>query len=112
LRKRVKDHWYQARLIAPAWPEIFKPILATADLLGETLGQHHDLSVLATHAAGLPRSVLPDQARNLLDTRLEQAQARIMDEAFPLGDRLFAGNPDKVAALWLDWLRVWRRADG
>jgi CHAD domain-containing protein len=111
-RKRVKDHWYQARLIAPAWPELFRPILATADRLGEALGQHHDLASLSAHASGLPDSVLPDQARALLVAQLQQAQTRIMDQAFPLADRLFAGNPEDVAALWLDWLQVWRRAAG
>lgn len=107
LRKRAKDHWYQARLFAPCWPDLFKPIVDSADKLGEMLGNHHDLSVLAIHVAGLPDDLVPDLARRMLDARLRDAQTRIEAEAFPLGDRLFAGDPGAVAALWLDWRRNW-----
>lgn len=107
-RKRAKDHWYQSRLFAPCWPELFRPIVASADRLGEILGDHHDLSVLAAHVAGLPDATVPDLARHLLDARLRDAQTRIEAEAHPLSARLFAGDPDEVAALWVDWRRVWR----
>jgi CHAD domain-containing protein len=106
-RKRAKDHWYQARLFAPCWPDLFKPIVDSADRLGEMLGTHHDLSVLATHFAGLPDALVPDLARAMLAARLQDAQARIEAEAFPLGGRLFAGDPRAVALLWLDWRRDW-----
>lgn len=106
-RKRAKDHWYQARLFAPCWPDLFRPIVDNADRLGEMLGNHHDLSVLASHVAGLSDALVPDLARRMLDARLRDAQARIEAQAFPLGARLFAGDPDAVAALWLDWRRSW-----
>jgi CHAD domain-containing protein len=106
-RKRAKDHWYQSRLFAPCWPELFRPIVASADRLGEVLGDHHDLSLLAAHVAGLPDETLPDLGRRLLGSSLRDAQARIEAEAFPLSALLFAGDPDEVAALWVDWRRVW-----
>jgi CHAD domain-containing protein len=107
-RKRAKDHWYQSRLFAPTWPELFKPIVASADRLGAALGDHHDLSVLAAHVSGLPDATLPDIARRMLDARARDAQARLEAEAFPLSARLFAGNPNDAAALWVDWRRVWQ----
>jgi CHAD domain-containing protein len=107
-RKRAKDHWYQSRLFEPCWPDLFRPLVASADRLGELLGDHHDLSVLAAHVAGLPDTAVPDLARRLLDSRIRDAQTRIGAEAFPLSARLFAGDPDEVAALWVDWRRVWR----
>lgn len=107
-RKRVKDHWYQARLFAPCWPDLFKPIVDSADALGQALGDHHDLSLFADHIAGLPAGIAPPPARRLLDTAISAAQARIEDQAFPLAARLFAGNPDEVATLWVDWRAVWR----
>jgi CHAD domain-containing protein len=106
-RKRAKDHWYQARLFAPSWPELFKPVIESADRLGEMLGNHHDLSVLAIHVAGLPDALVSDPGRELLGARLRDAQTRIEAEAFPLGGRLFAGDPGAVSALWLDWRRDW-----
>jgi CHAD domain-containing protein len=107
-RKRVKDNWYQSRLFAPIWPDLFKPVVTGADRLGEALGDHHDLSVLAAHVADLPGAIMPDLARRMLDARLRDAQAKLEAEAFPLGARLFAGDPDDVAALWVDWRRVWQ----
>ena len=107
-RKRAKDHWYQARLFAPCWPDLFRPIVASADRLGELLGDHHDLSLLAAHVAGLPDEIVPDLGRRLMDSCRRDAQTRIEAEAFPLSARLFAGDPDEVAALWVDWRRVWR----
>jgi CHAD domain-containing protein len=111
-RKRAKDHWYQSRLFAPCWPDLFRPIVASADRLGELLGDHHDLSLLAAHVAGLPDETVPDLGLRLLDSSCREAQARIEAEAFPLSARLFAGDPDEVAALWVDWRRVWRGKDG
>ncbi|MGL4235777.1 CHAD domain-containing protein, partial [Tabrizicola sp.] len=58
-RKRAKDLWYQSRLFTPVWPDLFKPIVTSADHLDEALGNHHDLSVLAAHAAALFDAVMP-----------------------------------------------------
>jgi CHAD domain-containing protein len=106
-RKQVQQHWFQARLFAPCWPDLFKPIVDSADHLGEMLGNHHDLSVLASHVAGLPATLVSDPARGMFGDRLRDAQALIEAEAYPLGGRLFAGDPDAVVALWLDWRRLW-----
>ncbi len=110
-RKRAKDLWYQSRLFAPTWPELFKPIVTSADRLGAALGDHHDLSVLGLHATSLPEAIMPDLARRMLDARLRDTQAKLEAETFPLSARLFAGDPEDVAALWVDWRRVWRGED-
>ncbi|MGL4237701.1 hypothetical protein, partial [Tabrizicola sp.] len=94
-------------LFTPVWPDLFKPIVTSADHLDEALGNHHDLSVLAAHAAALFDAVMPDPARQMLDARLSDAQEKLETEAFALSDRLFAGDPDDVAALWLEWRKVW-----
>jgi CHAD domain-containing protein len=107
-RKRAKDHWYQARLFAPVWPDLFRPLVASADRLGEILGDHHDLAVLEAHVAGLPDTAATDQARRMLDARLSEARGRIEAEAFPLAARLFAGDPEDMARHWIDLRRVWR----
>jgi CHAD domain-containing protein len=108
-RKRAKDVWYQSRLFGPAWPELFKPLISGADRLGELLGDHHDLSVFAAHVGALPETLLSDPARRLLDARIRDTQSGIEAEAFPLGARLLAGDPQEVAALWIDWRRVSRQ---
>lgn len=108
-RKRVKDLWYQSRLFAPVWPELFQPLGAAADRLGEELGLHNDLSVLSCYMAALPESDLPEPARELLATAIHDAQSAIRTRAFPLSDRLLAGSPRGVARLWVDLHGIWRR---
>lgn len=107
-RKRVKDHWYQARLFAPCWPELFKPIVESADRLGEDLGRHHDLSLFADLIGTLPAKIVPPPARRLLAAAIDDVRMRITETAFPASARLFAGDPEEVADLWVDLWRVWQ----
>ena len=46
-RKRVKDLWYQQRLLRDAWSPVLRAYADQADELGEALGDDHDLAVLA-----------------------------------------------------------------
>lgn len=108
LRKRVKDHWYQARLLSPIWPAMMKPIADEAGRLGETLGLHHDLAQLALHMDTLPEDVTSPALRAALLPRITEAQAGIEAAAFPLGARLLAGDPEEIAELWVKWWRIWR----
>lgn len=107
-RKRAKDHWYQARLFTAIWPETMKPLIVEADRLGEALGDHHDLAVLAEHLAALPPDVARPDARQAVSALARDAQQAIEATAFPLGARLFAGDPEEMADLWLKWWKIWR----
>lgn len=106
-RKRVKDHWYQARLMTPVWPAILAPLADLAGVLAEDLGDHHDLAVLADHLAALPGPAHLAAIAEIT-TRAHAAQRVLEARAFPAGRILFAGRPDDVAALWADWWQVWR----
>lgn len=107
-RKRAKDHWYQARLFQPVWPAVMKPIVAEVDTLGEALGEHHDISVLMEWIERQDPAPLSGESLDLLSGRARAEQDRIEEAAFARGARLFAGDPDEMAALWLDWRRIWR----
>ncbi|GHC19065.1 CHAD domain-containing protein [Gemmobacter nanjingensis] len=107
-RKRAKDFWYQARLFQPVWRDVMRPFVTSADMLGEMLGQHHDFEVLAEHVAAMPEGDVKPEARETVATRCREAQLGIEVEAYPLGARLFAGDPEEMAALWVKWWRLWR----
>lgn len=107
-RKRAKDHWYQARLFTAIWPEVMKPLIIEAGRLGEALGDHHDLAVLAEHLQALPEDVARPEAQQLVTALARDAQQAIEATAFPLGARLFAGDPEEMADLWLKWWKIWR----
>lgn len=111
-RKRAKDLWYQARLFAPVWPEAMKPLVEAADRLCEALGDHHDLAVLGAHVATLPDDAAPPEARAALQAELLTASLAIESAAYPLGARLFAGDPEEMAELWVRWWRIWRAQMG
>lgn len=101
-RKRVKDIWYQARLLSPVWPAIMDPMADQAGDLGEMLGDHHDLILFAALLDTLPH----DSAN--LRSRAAHASAAIEAQAFPMGRLLLAGDPGAVAGLWCDWWQNWR----
>lgn len=109
LRKHAKDHWYHARLFTPVWPEVMTPIADAADRLGEALGDFRDITLLEAHVAGLHDLTPP--ARAAFDVRAASARVELQGVAMPLAHRLFAGDAREIAAVWMDWRRVWRQAE-
>jgi CHAD domain-containing protein len=107
-RKRAKDHWYQARLLAPIWPEAMKPVVAAADRLGEALGDHHDLDMLLVYLIDLSADLAPPEVVENLTTRARDARQALETQSFALGARLFAGDPEAMADLWARWYKLWR----
>lgn len=103
-RKRVKYHWYHARLLERIWPQKMAPHIAAADELAEMLGDHHDLAVLrgALEDAGLSKAV----ARRL-DAAATARMDALADEAFGLGARLLADKPDALIRRWRLWWDHW-----
>ncbi len=108
-RKPAKALWYQARLLAPVWPEAMAPVVADADRLGKALGEHHDLAVFRRLIEGLPEAEAPAVEVLALRATARRQMASIEAMALPLGTRLFAGPPDAVAEVWAAWWQVWRR---
>lgn len=104
-RKRVKDHWYQARLLRPIWPRMMDPHVAAADELGELLGQVNDLAVLRDRLESAPLDEgLRSEARDLADLR----HAELMGVVLPLGRRLLAGPADALTDRWGAWWELRR----
>ena len=107
-RKRVKDGWYQARLLTPVHPEVLDPLAEQAGILAEDLGDHHDLAVLADHLMALPKGALtPHKAAKLL-ARIRAAQDRLETRAFAAGALLLAEKPKAMARRWTGWWQDWR----
>jgi CHAD domain-containing protein len=105
-RKRVKDHWYHARLLRPIWPEGLAPHIAAADALGEFLGYHHDLEILTRQVI---RNGLADADRQAVLRIIADHQKEVAARALILGDRLFAGSAAALVDRWGDLWRFWRK---
>jgi CHAD domain-containing protein len=94
-RKRAKDHWYHLRLLAVARPSVMKKAAKAAHSLSDLLGDEHDLVVLEeTLRKG--RGTLWDPARvDSIGSIAERRRRELLDEADPLGKRLYAEKPAK-----------------
>jgi len=100
-RKRVKDHWHQARFLAPIWPEMMHPQVAAAGALGDMLGEYQDISMLVTR---LPNG----RAAAAILKAGKARQNALLAKAHPLSRRLFADEPQVLADRWRVWWQVWR----
>jgi len=106
-RRHVKDLWYYFRLLYPAWPAKTRAMTDDLELLGEQLGDDHDLVLLqqfaAAHYAGRAGEV------EALNPLIESRQKQLRAAALKLGSRLYAETPAVICSrLGNDW-SLWRR---
>ncbi len=102
-RKRVKDLWYEQRLLAETCGPTVRGQAKEAHRLADLLGDDHDLSVLRDELTERPMPVPADvdAVVKLLDHRREELQA----EAFHVGERVYAESPK---AFQRRMRRLWR----
>lgn len=103
-RKRVKDHGYHARLLAPVWPVLMEPYAALVDDLGEVLGEQHDLVAFAPVVAG---SVLAPETRAGLEELVVWERRRLEARALVIGARVYAERPKAMARRMGAWWAAW-----
>jgi CHAD domain-containing protein len=94
-RKRVKDLWYQLRLLQETWPELLKPYAQQTKLLSEYLGDAHDLDVLRDTIQGLTE--VSSKGRQKVIQLIEKKRAALQEKAFSLGHRVYAEKPGALA---------------
>lgn len=97
-RKRVKDLRYCTELLCVLDPEAMSARSALADSLGETLGEEHDLGVLAAFVDAHPELFFTPAERKQLRKRVRRERARLRRRALKLGDELFAPRPRRFTA--------------
>jgi CHAD domain-containing protein len=102
-RKRVKDLWYQERLLAPACGPAVAGHAKDAHRLADLLGDDHDLAVLrqALAQGRIHAAADIDAVVALIDHRRDELQR----EAIPLGERLYA---EKTRAFLRRMRASWR----
>jgi CHAD domain-containing protein len=105
-RKRVKDHWYHARLLCPIWQKPMKVHAELADQLGDVLGKHHDLEVFSQRLAD--QTLGHANALEVLMGLARRRQQALVEDAFSIGARLLAEPAGSLAKRWRSYWETWR----
>jgi CYTH domain-containing protein/CHAD domain-containing protein len=108
-RKRSKDLWYQLRVLREAWPEAIDPAAEQAHELGDLLGDHHDLQVLAEDARRR-RDLFPDDEGKKLVKLARRRQDELLAQAIDLGRRIYAEKPKAFGRRFEAYWHAWRPA--
>jgi CHAD domain-containing protein len=96
-RKRVKDHRYHMRLLAPLWGPVLEARRAELHRLTDLLGDDHDLVVLRERLVARPEEHGGAACVEAVLERIAPRSAALRREARPLGRRLFAEKPRRLA---------------
>lgn len=102
-RKRAKDLTYQLRILRGAWPELLGETAERSHHLTDLLGDHHDLELLAED---LERR--ETDGKGEIEELIRRWQAELLDEAFELGQRLYAEKPKAFESRLRAYWRTWR----
>jgi CHAD domain-containing protein len=93
-RKRVKDLWYQEKLVSEAWPEVLEAHADEAKALSKLLGDDHDLAVLSELLGAEPGLTDdPDLIHELIGRRRNE----LLEAVRALGRRVYAERPKAYA---------------
>jgi CHAD domain-containing protein len=95
-RKRVKDLWYDLRLLRDAWPALLGELANQAHDLSDLLGDHHDLTVLSDDLDH--RSEIDRDRVAAMQALIEGRQEELLEAAVPIGERLYAESPKTFVA--------------
>ncbi len=105
-RKQVKYLRYQMELITQAWPEMLTVQATSFALLGEYLGDHHDLAVLE-EVFVTNDSPLTALQQTKLKSLIAQRHSELEQDSYNLGMRLFTERPAifcrRIAGVWGSW---------
>jgi CHAD domain-containing protein len=107
-RKRVKDLWYQLRLVRNAKKSALGEAADEAHELSDLLGDHHDLTVVAEDLRG--RDGLADDGDEVaaIMSVIEGRQEELLEAAVPVGERLYAESPKSFGKRMHAYWRAWR----
>jgi len=95
-RKRVKYHWYHARLLKNCWPELIEPWADEAHRLSDLLGDEHDLAVLHATLLETPDRFAGRDRLQAFTGLIERRRAELRSAAFELGEFLLFEKPKRM----------------
>src|SRR4051812_25587729 len=108
LRKRVKDLWYQLRLIRDADRHMIGPLADHAHDLSDHLGDDHDLALLRDEVQRRREAFeSPGDQRYLLQ-EIDQRRGELQFAAISLGGRIYSEKPKRFTKRLEKRWEAWR----
>lgn len=96
-RKRVKDLWYQLRILQPLNRVVLEKIAADAEVLGELLGREHDFDFLLARLENEGGDEALHDELMRLQKLIRKRGKRLCRDALELGRRFYAEPPKAFA---------------
>ena len=108
-RKYVKYLWYHLQILTPIWPGSVGAYVEALDELGDTLGLDHDYAELKSLLYHLPDLFDTTDDMMALVYVLEGYRGQLQTNAWNLGARVYAEEPDAFVARHVAYWRAWQR---
>jgi len=105
-RKQVKSYWHALEVFAPVRPTPIRRTIDSARRLADTLGEDHDLALLADKLRVSAAEVQGGPVLDLLDA-IGRRQRRLRRRALEIGSALYAEAPavmeKRLRRYWQQW---------
>lgn len=105
-RKLVKSYWHALEVFEPMRPAQIRRTIGSARRLADTLGEDHDLALLADKLRSSATGKRGEPVLDLLDA-IERRQRRLRRRAIKMGSALYAEAPavmeKRLRRYWQQW---------
>jgi CHAD domain-containing protein len=105
-RKRVKDLWYQLRMLCPANPRELRERVTGLEELANLLGDGHDLFMLNEFVG---KKLLQSEHAKMLKELIRKRQEKLHSKALKLGGRFYRQKPNEFCRHIEDYWKTWRK---
>jgi len=109
-RKRVKYHWYHARLLNPVWPAKKDNYTDRLKTLSNYLGDNHDLDVLRETLKTVTVQSLSAKEKQSIREMIGLRQQELIENAGREGKLIYASKPGKFCGNVKKWFEAWKNS--
>lgn len=106
-RKRVKDHWYQVRLLQKIWGEVMVAYENSLKALEDALGEDLNLALLEERVRAMASQNGHSVKAPLVAKTIDAARKEYRQRALEIGARVYAEKPREftrqIRRLWKVW---------
>jgi CHAD domain-containing protein len=107
LRKRVKDLWYQLRILRQLRPLVMSELADELNIIGQNLGGAHDVSLLADRVRKIANDSRTRGEARRLGGLIEVRRKQLEDTAVELANHFYAEQTkqfsERISAYFEDW---------